>query len=145
MVLIGKGLADAMGVAVGDRITLTGRSSHEQMRRRTMTVVGIYDLSMPEIEKNSVYISLSEAQSLYDLAGQSTEVAIVLQHVGEEAAVMKALQPGLPGYKYSPFPGYLSRAGIGHRHQGRRDECLQRRHGFYRRHRYLELAVDGDL
>ena len=103
VVLIGKGLADAMGVAEGDRITLTGRSLHEQMRRRTMTVVGIYDLSMPEIEKNSVYVSLSEAQSLYDLPGQATEVSIVLEHVGEEAAVMKVLQPALPGYEFSPF------------------------------------------
>ena len=41
VVFIGKGLADAMGVQVGDRIALTGRSSHEQMRRRTMTVIGI--------------------------------------------------------------------------------------------------------
>ena len=42
MVFIGKGLADAMGVQVGDRIHLTGRSTHQQMRQRTMTVIGIY-------------------------------------------------------------------------------------------------------
>src|SRR5512132_3714921 len=34
-ILIGKGLADAMGVKVGDRITLVGSSQHEQMRQRT--------------------------------------------------------------------------------------------------------------
>jgi ABC-type lipoprotein release transport system permease subunit len=50
-----------------------------------------------------VYISLGEAQTLYDLTGQSTEISIVLQHVGEEAAVIKALQPALPGYEFSPF------------------------------------------
>ena len=63
MVLIGKGLADAMGVQVGDRITLTGRSAHEQMRQRTMTVVGIFDLGMPDIEKRSVYISLAKRKT----------------------------------------------------------------------------------
>ena len=103
MVFIGKGLADAMGVQVGDRFALTGRSAHEQMRQRTMTVVGIYDLEMPEIEKRMVYISLAEAQDLYGLSGQSTEVGIVLEQVGQEAAVIADLKPGLPGYEIESF------------------------------------------
>jgi ABC-type lipoprotein release transport system permease subunit len=103
VVFIGKGLADAMGVQVGDRFTLTGRTTHEQMRRRTMTVAGIYDLGMADIEKRTVYVSLSEAQTLYDLAGQSTEVAIVLKQLGQEARVIAALKPGLPGYEIESF------------------------------------------
>jgi ABC-type lipoprotein release transport system permease subunit len=105
VIFIGKGLADAMGVQVGDRVTMTGRSTHQQMRRRTMTVGGVYDLGMPDIEKRTVYISLTEAQALYDLldanhpGGQSTEVAIVLKQLGEEAAVIAALKPKLPGYE----------------------------------------------
>lgn len=99
MVFIGKGLADAMGVQVGDRISLTGRSTHQQMRTRTMTVVGVYDLGMPDIEKRTIYISLSEAQSLYDLNGQSTEVAIVLKMLGQEPSVLSRLRPALPGYE----------------------------------------------
>jgi ABC-type lipoprotein release transport system permease subunit len=105
VIFIGKGLADAMGVQVGDRVTMTGRSTHQQMRRRTMTVGGIYDLGMPDIEKRTVYISLAEAQALYDLAdgnhpeGQSTEVAIVLKQLGQEANVIASLKPGLPGYE----------------------------------------------
>ena len=102
-VFIGKGLADAMGVTIGDRITLTGRSAHEQMRQRTMTVVGIYDLGMSELEKRTVYISLAEAQTLYDLTGKSTEVAIVLKQIGREPGVITALKPGLPGYEIEPF------------------------------------------
>jgi putative ABC transport system permease protein len=69
------------------------------MRRRTMTVVGIYDLGMVDIEKRTVYISLSEAQALYDLNDQSTEVAIVLKQLGQEPEVIAALKPGLPGYE----------------------------------------------
>jgi putative ABC transport system permease protein len=103
MILIGKGLADAMGVTVGDRIALTGRSQHEQMRLRSMTVAGIYDLGMPDIEKRTIYISLGEAQNLYNLTGQSTEVAIVLKQLGQEAIVIKAMKPGLPGYEIESF------------------------------------------
>jgi ABC-type lipoprotein release transport system permease subunit len=69
------------------------------MRRRTMTVAGIYDLGMPDIEKRTIYISLGEAQALYDLTGQSTEVAIVLRQLGQEPAVIAALKPLLPGYE----------------------------------------------
>ncbi len=99
LVLIGKGLADAMSVKVGDRLSLAGRATHQQIRNRTMTVAGIYDLGMPDIEKQRVYISLAEAQNLYDLTGQSTEVAIVLKQLGPENAVIAALQPALPGYE----------------------------------------------
>jgi len=99
VIFIGKGLADALDVQVGDRITLTGRSTHEQMARRTMTVAGIYDLGMPDIEKRTIYMSLGEAQSLYDLTGRSTEVAIVLKQLGQEGAVIAALKPGLAGYE----------------------------------------------
>jgi ABC-type lipoprotein release transport system permease subunit len=99
VIFIGKGLADAMDVNVGDRINLVGRSTHQQMRQRTMTVVGIFDLGMPDIEKSRVYISLAEAQTLYDLTGESTEVAIVLKQLGQEPAVISALKPALTGYE----------------------------------------------
>ena len=65
MVLIGKGLADVMELKVGDRFSLSGRAPHQQIITRTMTVVGIYDIGMAEIEKRSVFLSLANAQDLY--------------------------------------------------------------------------------
>ncbi len=101
-ILIGKGLADAMGVKVGDRITLVGRSQHEQMRQRTMTIVGIFDLGMADIEKQNVYISLGEAQGLYEVQG-STEVAIFLENLGQESNVIDSMKPVLPNYEIESF------------------------------------------
>ncbi|MBN1537425.1 MAG: ABC transporter permease [Anaerolineales bacterium] len=103
VIFIGKGLADAMNAQVGDRITMTGRATHEQMRKRTMTVIGIYDLGMPDLEKRTIYISLKEAQDLYNLEGQSTEVCIYLKQFGEEEKVMNALKPVLPGYEIDSY------------------------------------------
>jgi putative ABC transport system permease protein len=99
MVFIGKGLADAMGLAVGDRFTLTGQATHQQMRQRTMTVAGIYDVGMRDIEKRTLYISLTEAEDLYGLPGQSTEVVISLHKLGQEPAVLAALRSAFPGYE----------------------------------------------
>jgi ABC-type lipoprotein release transport system permease subunit len=101
-ILIGKGLADAMGVTVGDRITMVGSSQHEQMRQRTMTVVGIFDLGLADMEKQDVYISLREAQTLYEVEG-ATEVAIFLDRLGQESIVINAMKPALPGHEIESF------------------------------------------
>jgi len=98
-ILIGRGLADVMDVQIGDRITMVGSDVHKQNRQRTMTVAGIYDLGMPTLEKQTVYISLAEAQALFNLRDQSTEVQINLNDVGKEARVVDALAPAMPGYE----------------------------------------------
>jgi ABC-type lipoprotein release transport system permease subunit len=102
-VLIGQGLASAMGVEVGDHFTLAGKSAHEQMRQRTVTVVGIYDLGMGEIEKRSVFMSLKEAQDLYGLPGQSTEVVVTLAKLGEEPSVIVKLEKTIPGFEIASW------------------------------------------
>ena len=98
-ILIGKGLADRLGLEVGDRTTLLGHSKYETLRQRTMTVVGIYDVGAPDLEKGMVFITLPEAQSLYNLRDQVTEVAIMLQDVNQEVAVLPNLQSELPSYE----------------------------------------------
>jgi putative ABC transport system permease protein len=99
VILIGQALADRLGVSVGDRLTLVGRATHEQMRRRTMTVAGIYGIGLSEMEKGMVYVSLLEAQTLFDLRDQATEVVVALERVGTEAPVVRTLQAALPGYE----------------------------------------------
>jgi len=98
-ILIGRGLADALDVGVDDRVVLLGRRKNEAMRQRTMTVVGVFDLGLAEAEKGLVFITLPEAQTLYNLRDQVTEIAVSLQHVGQEAPVLAALQADLPGYE----------------------------------------------
>ena len=99
VLLIGQAMAERLEVTMGDRVTLVGRATHQQMRRRTMTIVGIYDLGIPELEKSLVYVSLLEAQTLFDLRDQATEVAVHLEQVGQEPPVVETLQTALPGYE----------------------------------------------
>ena len=98
-VLIGRGLAEALSIMLGDRITVVGSDIHKQNRQRTMTVIGIYDIGLPSFEKGAVYISLAEAQSLFNLRGQSTEVQVTLDQVGSESQVVAALSSFLSGYE----------------------------------------------
>lgn len=96
-IVIGKGLAIAMDATIGDQITLVGKATHQQMRKRTMTITGIYDLGMRDIEKRTVYISLAEAQDLYGLTGQITEVAISIKELGKEQPVVSAIEKTVKG------------------------------------------------
>jgi len=108
MIVIGQGLATAMDIAVGDRITMVGSSKNEQTRQRTMTVVGIYDVGVPSVEQAMIYVSLAEAQSLFGLNGQVTEIVISLKQIGQEAAVINTIHEAAPGYEVetweSSFP-----------------------------------------
>lgn len=97
--VIGRGLAELLGVGVDDRVTLVGRRKNETMRQRTMTIVGIYNLGMRDAEKSAVFMSLVEAQSLYNLRDSASEVAVTLQGVGTENAIIPTLQASLPGYE----------------------------------------------
>ena len=99
VILIGRGMADVMDVKVGDRITMVGSDIHKQNRQRTMTVVGIYDIGIPTLERQTAYISLAEAQALFGLDGQSTEIQVNIKRLGEEEKVVSALAPALPGYE----------------------------------------------
>ncbi len=98
-IFIGKGLADRLQVGVGDNVTLLGRSKNESMRQHNFTVVGIFDLHMPDYEKSTVFIPLVDAQTLYNLRGEVTEASIFLKQIGSEADVQTALQKQLPGYE----------------------------------------------
>lgn len=97
--LIGQGLADSLSLSVGDRVTMVGADVHKQNRQRTMTVIGIYDIGIPSMEKATSYISLGEAQALFNLNGQSTEVQITMEKIGTESALITAMRQRLPGYE----------------------------------------------
>ncbi|GAB4504400.1 MAG: ABC transporter permease [Anaerolineales bacterium] len=99
LIVIGQGLATAMDITVGDRITMAGGSLHEQTRQRTMTVVGVFDVGVPSVEKNTIYLSLAEAQNLFGLEGQVTEIVVSLKQIGQEPAVVAQLQQEWPGYE----------------------------------------------
>jgi ABC-type lipoprotein release transport system permease subunit len=99
MIVIGRGLAEDLEVEVGDRITLAGKSKNESIRQRTMTIAGLFNLGLADAEKGLVFISLTEAGSMFNLRDQATEVTISLNTVGIEDQVIGELVPALGGYE----------------------------------------------
>ena len=103
VVFIGRGLADAMDIGVGDRITMNGKATHEEMRQRTMTVVGIYDINLASFERQGLYISLNEAQQLYNLGDSVTEAIIYADVTGKETPIVNSLNASLSGYEITTW------------------------------------------
>ncbi|MBK9924993.1 MAG: ABC transporter permease [Anaerolineales bacterium] len=103
LIVIGQGLATAMNIDVGDRITMVANSKNEQERQRTMTVKGIYDVGVPNVEKATIYVSLAEAQALSGLDGQVTEIVVSLKQIGQEPGVMDAINTAAPGYEVTSW------------------------------------------
>lgn len=103
MIVIGQGLATAMDIGVGDRITMVGNSKHEQTRQRTMTIAGIYDVGVPSLEKTTIYLSLAEAQQLFGLDGKVTEVVVSLKQIGQEPGVVNNINKTQPGYEVTTW------------------------------------------
>jgi ABC-type lipoprotein release transport system permease subunit len=103
VVFIGKGLADAMEVGVGDRVSMSGKSTNDEMRKRAMTVIGIYDINLASFERQGLYISLNEAQLLYDLGDEITEVILYTEITGKEAPIVEALNASITGYEITTW------------------------------------------
>lgn len=98
-IVIGQALADHLNVSAGDRVTLLGRRKDESMRQRTMTIAGIFDLGLGEAEKSLVFINLPTAQTLYNLRGEVTEVAVILEKIGEEETLIDNIAPKFPNHE----------------------------------------------
>ena len=98
-IVIGQALANHLNVTVGDRVNLLGRRKEDTMRGRTMTVVGIFDLGLGEAEKGLVFINLPAAQTLYNLRNQETEIAVILEEIGQEEMLIEAVAPQFPNHE----------------------------------------------
>jgi putative ABC transport system permease protein len=86
---------------------MLGRTQSEQMRQHVMTVVGIYDLHMPDAEKGTVFIPLADAQTLYSLRDQVTAIAVYLKGVGSEDQIVSTLQTALPNAEVDSWKNLL--------------------------------------
>ena len=56
-------------------------------------------MGVPSVEKTTIYMSLAEAQQLFGLDGQVTEIVISLKQIGQEPGVMSAINSQVPGYE----------------------------------------------
>ncbi|MEZ4835449.1 MAG: hypothetical protein R2873_26245 [Caldilineaceae bacterium] len=107
--------------------------------------MGIYDLGMADAEKGSVLITLPEAQSLYNLRDQVTEVSIVLDETGKENMIMPALQDAPVRLRSRFVEDAAPRNDRNHRNEIHLHQHLRADRAAHRQHRHPQPDAHGRL
>ena len=89
--LVGKTLAEDLGVRVGDRIVVS-----TDQRTDTLRLTGLVDLGIRDLNRRVVILPLRDAQSLLDLPGGVTQIDLRVDDVWAAQDVSRALARELP-------------------------------------------------
>jgi lipoprotein-releasing system permease protein len=82
-VVIGTGLADLLGVTLGDKIRLSTPDHHEAV----VSVVGLFSLGNKEVDDRWVLASLRQGQTLFDLPGGASAIEVRVGPVFEAETI----------------------------------------------------------
>lgn len=101
-VLVGSRLAQRLRVQTGDSLTVLlpqarGGDFSAAPRQRTLSVVGIIDLGMPEYDARTIFVPLATAQSLFNLGDAVSQIEILLDDPSRVAPVTEAVRAALAG------------------------------------------------
>ncbi len=86
-VLIAQGLADILGISLGDSLIIYGQGYHGQMAAARLPVVGIIKLPFPTLNNGMVYMTLPNAQNVFSAFGLITSAAVMVDNVNNLPAV----------------------------------------------------------
>ena len=89
--ILGRELADDLGLRVGDRLSLVVGSVTESLR-----VTALLDLGVRELNRRTVIVALRTAQSLVGLPGGATSLDLSLRDVWSAQALAADLSKRLP-------------------------------------------------
>lgn len=103
--LVGKLLAEAMGLRPGDVLALVGQGADGSLANDLFTVAGTLDTTVDAVNRSGVVLSLADAAELLALSGAAHELVIRARdpaRAGELAARLGAL-PALAGLEVLPW------------------------------------------
>jgi len=95
-ILLGRRLAESMGVSVGDQVSLLVNTSNQQADEAAFTVRGLYHTGVPTYDDITVLLPLSKAQTFTRTEGRASAIIALLENRERAEAIAGALStPGL--------------------------------------------------
>ncbi len=95
-ILLGRRLAESMGLAVGDQVSLLINTSSQQADEATFTVRGLFSTGVPNYDDMTVFLPLSKAQAFTRTEGRASAIIALLDDREQAEAIAQALRtPGL--------------------------------------------------
>jgi ABC-type lipoprotein release transport system permease subunit len=95
-VLLGRRLAESMGVTVGDQINLLVNTSNQEADEATFTIRGLYHSGVPTYDDVTVFLPLSKAQAFTRTEGRASAITALLDEREKADGLAGALSaPGV--------------------------------------------------
>ncbi len=95
--VIGEGLARRLGVEVGNKIVISVQDLAGDMTGESLRVGGIFRTPSAQLDRGTLFLSLTDAASLFGMNDAVTEVVIVAHSRDEVPALQARLVAALPG------------------------------------------------
>ncbi|HUZ63601.1 MAG TPA: lipoprotein-releasing ABC transporter permease subunit [Acetobacteraceae bacterium] len=101
-VAIGVGLAQQLGLHVGDRLTLVSPQGNATVigtipRIRSYKVVAVFRVGMSEYDSSFVFLPIAAAQQFFQKPGQITQIEVMVKHPDQVNSVNRAISRALTG------------------------------------------------
>ena len=94
-ILIGKRLADSLGVDVGQKVSLSIIDADGQPEEGIFTIRGLFSTGILSYDEGAAFMPLSKAQAFAGAGGRASAIVVLLHNQDDSARVAAALQsPG---------------------------------------------------
>src|SRR5512139_311010 len=94
-ILIGRGLAQSLGVGTGQKVNLALVNSDGRPDEGTFTIRGLFSTGIPGYDQSAVFMPLDKAQAFTGTSGRASLIMILLNNQNDAGKVAAAL--GTPG------------------------------------------------
>lgn len=78
-VVVGKGMADSLGLKIGDELTLISQTAQGSVNGIDVKVVGVVNFPIPSLSKRLIYMHLGHLQKLIRIGDRYSEMVIRLK------------------------------------------------------------------
>ncbi|MGD8978542.1 MAG: FtsX-like permease family protein [candidate division WOR-3 bacterium] len=100
--ILGDGLAERLGVTIGDTLTVITRTAYDSPTGANLIVKGIFHIGIGGMDRSIFYMPLDIGQAMLDLEGRATEFAIILKDPEKAIQIANSIDLG-PEYSVVPF------------------------------------------
>jgi ABC-type lipoprotein release transport system permease subunit len=90
--VLGKTLARNLGVGVGGKVTLLGQARDGSVAADVLTVVGLYQSGIPELDRSILEMPLARAQQTFAMEGAANTIALGGPSLGAVDGALVALK-----------------------------------------------------
>ena len=94
-ILVGKVLAENLGISVSDSLVLIGQGYHGVSATGIYRVAGLLDFPLPDLSKQVIYMDITNCQEFLNLPGHITNYVIMVNTPDEVAKTLDDLKPSL--------------------------------------------------